>query len=201
MELDNVKKLWEEVNLLKEKQQFNDDKIKEMLKNKGNSVLAKLIWLEKIQLIIAIPLCVLFYFWFRYAFCCNNDYLIWLFVYFLFMVVGIFLAFYKYKMLKSIDVFNTVVSEVFERILKYQRIIQKEKKLGLALVILFLSTFFYFDYRQIHGSEIVWPIIIAGSTIIFISVVLTLFLYNKFYNKRINQIKESLKELEEFEEN
>jgi len=201
MELDNIKKLWTEIDTLKDKQHINEERIKELLKSNQKTALSKLIWLEKIQLIIIAPFCVLFCFLFHKIFGLDGFYTIWMFLYFLFIVAGVFIVFRKYKMLKNINISNMIVKDIFAKISNYQHLLQKEKKLATVLVFALLSAFFVIDYRYLFGSEVIWSQIIFGIVVVLAVTAFTPFLYKKLYNKHIEQIKQSLKELEEFEEN
>ena len=201
MELDNIKKLWTEIDALKDKQHINEERIKELLKSNQKTALSRLIWLEKFQLIVIAPFCVLFYVFFREMVDIGGLYTTWLLVFLLLTVAGVFIVFRKYRMLKNIDVSNMIVKDIFAKISNYQRIVQKEKILAAVLVFVLLAAFFVIDYRHLFGSEIVWSQIIFGIVVILAATVFTPFLYKKLYHKHIEQIKQSLKELEEFEEN
>ena len=200
MELDEIKNLWIENGLLKEKQKVSNYRIKEMLKNKGVSALDKLINTAKIYMIITIPLglflCLLSYKFFE----AGGYYVIWPI---LFLLLSVFLEFkqlFLYRLLKEIDFSTMSVKEVSEKIYKYQSIIQKGRLFGTIFGIVYLGIWYYLYYQLLFGSETNWFFIIFMISMCVVAGFLIQFLYNKLYFKNINQIKESLKELKDFEE-
>lgn len=203
MELDEIKKTWSEVDLLKEKQQLNDNNIKEMLENKGKSALAKLIKRARFQVIVTIPLGLLFCLASRDFFKAGGYYIICpLVVLFLCFLLEPF-RIHLYRLLKEIDFSTMTVKEVSERILKYQNILQKFKICGMIFFAVFGGIWLYLSCKLSFGSEVTgWLInyIIAIAILYLIGLIAMLFFYKKRYINNINRIKESLKELKEFEE-
>ena len=200
MELDEIKKLWNEIDSLKEKQQVNDNKIKKLLKNEGKTALAKLIGLAKFGTIILIPLglflCLLSYKFFE----AGGYYMIYPLVFLLICILMVPLDIYLYRLLKEIDFSTMSVREVSERILKYQNIIRKCEIYGIIVCIVYLGIWYYLFYKLWFGSEIVWSFIIFMIVMCLVAGLSIPFLYKKVYYNNINRIKESLKELKEFEE-
>ena len=200
MELDEIKKLWDEITLLKEKQQVSDNKIKEMLKDNGKSALAKLIKTAKFYTITQIPLglflCLLSYKFFE----AGGYYLIWPLLFLLICILLEPVEIYLYRMLKKIDFSNMTVKEVSERILKYQNIIQKFQMYGTIIGIVYLGIWYFLYYKLIFGSEFIWGFIIFMAAMCLAVGLMIPFLYKKLYYNNINRINESLKELKEFEE-
>ncbi|MCL1821717.1 MAG: hypothetical protein FWG22_02720 [Prolixibacteraceae bacterium] len=199
MEPDEIKKMWKEVDLLKEKQQISDHKIKEMLKNQGKTALAKLIKTANFYRFAMIPLglffCLLSYKFFE----AGGYYVIYPLIFMLLCVLLEPLEIYLYRLLKEIDFANMSVKEVSQRILKYQHILRKCEMYGVIIGVVYLSIWYYLYYKLTVGSEIVWGIIIF---MIAMCVAVGFFIpvaYKKLYYNHISQIKESLKELKEFE--
>jgi len=201
MELDEIKKMWQEIDALKEKQQINESRIKEMLKNEGKTALAKLIKIAKFYTIVTIPLGLLFCLTSYRFFEAGGYYVI---VPLIFLLITLFLEplqISKYHFLKEIDFSGMSVKEVLERILKYENFIQKWRIYGTTGFFIFMGIWFYFYYKLLFGSEIIWGFIIYDAVIYFAGgLILIPFLYKKLYYNNINRIKESLKELREFEE-
>ena len=200
MEPDELKKIWSEMDALKEKVHVSDNRIKEMLKNEGKSALAKLIRISKFYIIAMIPtgifLCLVSYKFFE----AGGYYIIWPLV-FLFLCILIEpLEIYLYRLLKEINFSTMTVKKVSERILKYQNILQKFKMYAMPVGVVYLGIWYYLYYRLIIGSEIVWSLIIY-MIILCLGVLISVpFLYKKLYFNNINRIKQSLEELKEFEE-
>jgi len=201
MELNNIKKLWEEVNLLKEKQQFNDEKIKDMLKSKQETARTKLMKLSIIGAVIAIPVCFLVYL----QICDNFEPGVLRTAFLLGFSFSIAIAvpaeIYSYHLLKGINYSHMTTKNAYERILKYQRLTQKGRLFGIILLVVFVAPYSYFVYKQNFGTEVVWAQIIFLTVIFLGGFVAMHLLYKKLYFERIKQIKQSLKELEEFEKN
>ena len=201
MELDEIKKLWTEIDTLKEKLQVSDNRIKEMLKNEGKSALEKLIRFTKFGIFSVIPLglflCLVSYKFFE----AGGYYMICPLAFLLFCILMLPFDIYLYRLLKGIDFAGMPVREVSERILKYQNIIQKFQMYGTIGFFVYLGIWYFLYYQLCLGSEIVWGLIIFFAAIYLAGgLIMIPFLYKKFYYNNINRIKESLAELKEFEE-
>jgi hypothetical protein len=201
MELDELKKVWAEMETLKAKIQISDNKIKEMLKKEGQSALSKLIRVAKIYIFAAIPLGLL-------ACLCSYDFLeaggYYLIHPVLIMLTCLFmmgLEIYIYRLLKSIDFSTMTVKQVSEKILKYQGIIQKYQKYGTIWFIVFLGTWYFLFYQLIFVffQEIVWEFIIIMAGYVVIGAFVIQLLFKKLFYKNIKKIQESLDELKVFE--
>jgi len=160
MEPDEIKKIWQEMDLLKEKQQVSDNRIKEMLRKEGKSALAKLIQITRFYIFALIPLglffCLLSYKFFE----AGGYYVILPFIFLLYCILMTPFEVYLYRLLKGIDFSVMTVKEVSEKILKYQYIIQKHKIYKMIFGFIFLTTWYYLYYKLALGSEIVWALII-----------------------------------------
>ena len=200
MDLDDIKKVWNEVELLREQKQMSDEKIKMMLKNEGKSALDRLTRLSKIGMIILIPLGL---------FMCLNSYKFFeaggyypicpLFMLLLCIASEPF-EIYIYRLLKGIDLSTMTVKEVSTRILKYQNIVKKAEFYGIILFIIYMAVWLFLHYKLMFGGKMVWGFIIFTGVIYMAGVIAIPILYKKLYYNNINKIKESLKELEEFDQ-
>jgi len=193
--------MWQEIGALKEKQQVNESRIKEMLKNEGKTALAKLIRTAKFYTIATIPLGLLLCLTSYRFFEAGGYYMV---VPLTFLLITLFLEplqISKYHFLKEIDFSGMSVKEVLERILKYENFIQKWRIYATTGFFIFMGIWLYFYYKLLFGSEIIWGFIIYDAVIYLAGgLILIPFLYKKLYYNNINRIKESLKELKEFEE-
>ena len=200
MELDEIKKMWNEIDLLKEKIQVSDNRVKGMLKNEGKTALAKLIKYSKFYTIAMIPLglilCLISYKFFE----TGGYYIIWPLLFLLFCICMEPLEIYLYRLLKEIDFSVMTVKEVSERILKYQDIVQKCQMYGMIFFIVYLGIWYYLYYKLVLGTEIFWPLIIFMIFMCIAGLIGIPKIYKRLYFNNINRIKESLKELKEFEE-
>jgi hypothetical protein len=199
MELDEVKKTWNEMDALNEKLKISDARIKEMLKKEGKSALAKLIRTAKFYTIAIIPLgvllCLLSYDFFE----AGGFYMIWPLLFLLICLLLEPLEIYLYRLLKGIDFHAMPVKEVSEKILKYQDILQKCRLYGTIIGVVYLIIWYYLYYKLIFGSEINWVFIIFMTGMCIAVGIGIQVLYKKLYFNHINRIKESLIELKEFE--
>ena len=199
MEPDEIKKMWQEVDLLKEKQQISDQKIKKMLKNQGKTALAKLIRTANFYRFAIIPLglffCLLSYKFFE----AGGYYLICPLAFLLVSLLMEWLEIYLYRLLKGIDFAIMPVKEVSERILKYQHIIQQTQLYGTMGFMFFTGIWLFLYYTLMFGTEIIWGFIIYMVALYLTGLIVLPILFKKLYYNNINQIKESLKELKEFE--
>ena len=200
MELDEIKKIWSEMDALKEKVQISDNRIKEMLKNEGKTALVKLIKYAKFYTFVMIPLGLLFCLISYSFFEAGGYYVIWPLLFLLICISMEPLEIYLYRLLKEIDFSSMSVREVSERILKYQNILRKCEMYGIVIGVVYLGIWYFLYYRLIFGSEVNWFFIIFMITMCVVVGVSVPSLYKKLYYNNINRIKESLKELKEFEE-
>ena len=202
MELDNIKKLWTEIDTLKDKQHINEERIKEILKDKQKTALSKLTNLAGFGVIIGVPLCVLFYYLFaRDFFDAGGFYAILASIFSLFCLAGFWVEGYKYRFLKKIDLSKMTIKDIFDKILKYERFIQREKTLGIIFLIVFFGTYVYLERLLVYGTGLLLSEIFLAIILISLGAVVVAVAYRILYRKLIEQIKQSLKELEEFEEN
>ena len=199
MELDEIKKIWNEMESLKEKLQISNNKIKEILKKEGESALTKLIKNSKFYVIAMIPLglifCLLSYKFFE----AGGFYIIYPLLFMLLCIIMEPLEIFLYRLLKSIDFVTMTVKEVSERILTYQNIIHKCQHYGTVIFILYLGIWYFLFYKLIFGTEIVWSFIIYLTVLLLSGAFVIQFLYKRLYYKNIKKIQESLTELKEFE--
>ena len=200
MELEEIKKFWNEIDMLKEQQQVSNNRIKEMLKNEGKSALAKLIRTAKFYMIIIIPLGLFMCLLSNKFFEAGGYYIIWPLLFLLMCILLEGLEIYLYRLLKGIDISLMPVKEVSEKILKYHGIIQKCQLYGTGIGIVYLIIWYYLYYQLIFGSEVNWFFIIFMTVMCIVVGVTIPFLFKKLYYNPINRLKESLKELKEFEE-
>ena len=200
MDLDDIKKVWHEVESLREQKQMSDERIKMMLKNEGKSALDKLTRLARIGTIILIPLGLFFCLNSYRFFEAGGYYSICPLVMLFFCIAGQPLEIYVYRLLKGINLSTMTVKEVSTRILKYQNIVKKAEFYGIIFFIIYMAFWIFLYYKLVVGDEIIWGIIISTGVIYTAGLIAIPILYKKLYYNNINKINESLKELEEFEQ-
>jgi len=202
MEPDEIKKIWQEMDLLKEKQQVSDNRIKEMLKNDEESTLAAMMKNAK-SLMVTTPIvgCIIFCLASYKFFAAGGYYLICPLIFILICIF--FVAPFQrnqYRLLKGIDLSNMSATEIMERILKYHNNVQKLKLYSIIFFFVYMGIWNFLNYILQYGSKIIWWLIV-GDIIIYLALGLFLppFLFKKTYYNNINRIKSSLEELKEFE--
>ena len=200
MELDEIKKVWNEMDALKEKLKISDNRIKEMLKNEGKSALAKLIRIAKFYTIFPIPAGLFFCLCSYKFFEAGGYYMICPLAFLLICLLLDPLEIYLYHLLKRINYSSMTVKEVSDRILKYQNIVQKCQLYGMIVFVIFMGIWLYLYYKLCFGSEVIWWFIIYMIVLYLGGIIAIPFLFKKLYYKNINRIKENLRELKEFEE-
>ncbi|MDR2972003.1 MAG: hypothetical protein LBU83_08760, partial [Bacteroidales bacterium] len=153
MELDEIKNKWSETDVLKGKLQVNDNRIKEMLKNEGESVLSKLIRTTKFSIIIPIPAGLLVC---LHSYSCSFEgyYMILPLIFLLICILLVPLNSHRYRLLKGIDYSRMSVKEVSEKILKYQNNVQKWQVYHTIGFFVFLGVWYFLYHKLILGSEI-----------------------------------------------
>jgi len=199
MELDEIKKLWNEIDLLKEKQQISENKIKEMLKNKGKTALAKLIRMAKLDMIWTIPIGLILCLCSYKFFVAGGFYMIFPLLFLLLCILFQPYAIYVYRFLKSIDYSGMAVKEVSDKILKYQNRLKKGELYSSIFGFIYMPIWLYFGYKLYFGSMCTLQLILTYTGYYLLSLTIMPFVMKKLYYNQINQIKESLQELEEFE--
>ncbi len=200
MDLEEIKKIWQEVDSLKKQKQISDARIKKMLRNEGKSALDKLIRTAKIYTIIIIPLGLLICLFSYKFFEAGGFYPVCPLFMLLVCLLLEPLEIYLYRLLKGIDYSTMTVKEVNARILKYQCIIKKCEFYGIIVFIVYMAIWYFLYYKLIFGKEIIWWFIIYTGVIYLAGIMLIPLMYRKLYHRNIHKIKMNLRELEEFEQ-
>ena len=199
MELDEVKKTWNEMDALKEKLKISDDRIKELLKKDGKSALSRLIRTSKIGVIALIPTGLLLCLFSYNFFIAGGYYMICPLAFLLICILAEPIEIYGYRMMKSINFSDMSVKEVSERILKYQHFVHQCQLYGMIGACIYMGIWGYLSYTLSFGSEIIWGFIIYIIILYLATLIAIPFAYKKLFYKHINRIKESLQELKEFD--
>lgn len=196
MELDSLKKSWQEANI---KPAMDEDKIQYMINNQGHSAFSSLLKFEKIGIIavtICLPLSLIF----------KEIELVIL--YLVSVPIMIIWQIYKYKYLKKIDLTSMNILEVSKRITKYKKYLSIEFIIGLVWLIIFCLLFVFkalivdmANIRHIAVEQIETSVIVLSIIGIFILLVITATLLFKFlYLNNIKRIQSAIKEIQDFEQ-
>ncbi len=198
MELEELKNVWTSVDeRLKENEMLNKRMVQEMLNNKSNKSLNKLVNTEMfniIVLLLALPLCI----WLL-----NFRFGNFLFPKIMFVVViavsifGIVWGGYTLKKyLLKID-FSKSIKDNMYYVNKFAIYYRKSKTISYFVIIPVVSALGILSYYELKAPFHLWIFLFVCLTI---GVVTTFWIYKKIYDVNIQSIKKSLEELKELEE-
>lgn len=196
MDLDNLKKDWQATN---PDVRVDDDKIRQMLDNKGKSAFEKLLKVEKYALWASMPcflVAILFYFYFSFGVGIS---------YHILLIFNVLWQLYMINKLKVIDVTQMDVMSVSEAFNKYKkRLVQYIIWGSVISVVWLLYACFTFVYKvYIRDNLDTGSVIVLTSVMLIISfgyaVAFVYFIYSRYYFKNIREIERSIKEVEEYQ--
>lgn len=198
MELEELKNTWASVGeRLKENGTLNKRLVQEMLSNKSNKSLNKLVNTEMfniIVLLLALPPCI----WLL-----NFRFGNFLFPKIMFVVViavsifGIVWGGYTLKKyLLKID-FSKSIKDNMYYVNKFAIYYRKSKTISYFVIIPVVSALGILSYYELKAPFHLWIFLFVCLTI---GVVTTYWIYKKIYDVNIQSIKKSLEELKELEE-
>lgn len=196
MELDSLKKSWQEANI---KPAMDENKIQHMINNQGRSAFSSLLTYEKIGIIIAIiclPLSLIF-----------KDIAL-IILYLISVPIIITWQVYKYKYLKKIDLTSMNILEVSKRIIKYRKYLSIEFIVAIVWAIIFCLLFVFrtivvdiANMKHIAVEQVETLTIVLLLLGILLTLVVTVAILFKFlYLNNIKRIQSAIKEIQEFEQ-
>lgn len=191
MDLDNMKKTWQQTSI---KPQLEEDKIQQMLDNKGKGALDKLLRTEKIFLwmaIIILPLACLLEF--------SRPFISLFFI--AMLVPGCIWQIYKIRFLKKIDTLQMGIVEISAHINRYKKYLLWEITAAIPILIIFMLSYTIFLFHpKDYSYESLRPAIIMATAGIIITIVICIPIYLNLYLKNIRDIERSIQEIKYFEE-
>lgn len=191
MDLDNMKKTWQQTSI---KPQLEEDKIQQMLDNKGKGALDKLLRTEKIFLwmaIIILPLACLLEF--------SRPFISLFFI--AMLVPGCIWQIYKIRFLKKIDTLQMGIVEISAHINRYKKYLLWEITAAIPILIIFMLSYTIFLlHPKDYSYESLRPAIIMATAGIIITIVICIPIYLNLYLKNIRDIERSIQEIKYFEE-
>ncbi|WP_165020165.1 hypothetical protein [Dysgonomonas sp. ZJ279] len=193
MDLDNIKKSWQEREI---KPTISEEKIQRMLDNRGKNALENLMTFEKWILIIAalcVPIIAIF----------EKPYYLMIFCLISF-ICGLTWQIYKYRFLKKINLSEMSILETSIAITKYKRYILREIIVGIIWCIAFTGIVVYERYTTAsnENNPIMYSLITIGATFIIIltCAYIVYVIYRYIYMQNISQIEKSIAEIKDFEQ-
>ena len=189
MDLDNIKKTWQETDL---KPDMDETKIRQMLSNSGQSAFNSLLRYESVGLIATIICLPLGYFMF-------SKYLAVCLTFILPTLLFVCWHIYKLRRLKKVDMATMSITEVSSHIYWYRKAILKEIIFGTIWFFAFFVMFGYYElvYDSVHFNRQLIILVIA----VLIGLAVALIIYRTLYWNNIKKIESAIKEVEEFENN
>lgn len=186
MELDNIKKKWQNAEI---KLDIDNEKIGKMLSNDGHSAYNALLKFEKIGAFAMVICVILGYFVF-------SRYLPVFMVYTVSVFFAFFWQIYKIRKLKQINIGHMTIMEISSKVYSYRKIIFKEFFVGVAWLVLFLIFLGYYELLETPLS--------VGKLIVFtvfslVGVIVVFVLYKVMYWNNIKKLASAIEEIEEFE--
>jgi len=187
MDLDNIKKRWQETEI---KPAITEEKIKKMISNEGQSAFNSLLRYEKIGIIstiLCIPLGYLVF----------EKHLPVAILIVASCIIGLFWQIYKYKKLKKNNISEMGITEISCNFFWYRKALLKEFYTGLVWFVFFFIFFGYFEllYDSVYFYTQLAILIIC----MLIGLGIALLLYKTLFWKNIKKLEVSIKEVEEFE--
>ena len=193
MDLDNLKKTWQETEI---KPTIDDAKIQKMLDNKGQGAFAKLIKYDQLFIKLLIP-CAFAEILFFYL-------SVWLgIIYGILFIYSFFWQRYKIKFMKGFDLSAMGILEASKCILRYKKFIIYEMVVGAIIVIPFFLFYTYYilpdTFPHIHklNDDIsLISFVVSIATSLFFSFLI----YRYMYMNNIKKVQKSINEIKDFEE-
>ncbi|NDW08536.1 hypothetical protein [Dysgonomonas sp. 520] len=194
MDLDNIKSKW---NNLDVEPTISEEKIRRMVDNRGQGALSKLKKMEFIFLFTTLC-CIPFPFIHNMIFVHAQYNTVLKACYIATCLIMFCWQMFKFRYLKNIDFEKQDILTSSKKILRYKMYISYEKWGGAVFAILFMSSFTYTIIGNLPEYARIYFIIYTAIIIAAILFIVFLF-YKKTYRKFIQQIQDSLKEIEDFE--
>lgn len=190
MDLDNLKKTWQETNI---KPNINEESIEQMLNNKTKGSYVQLLKTEKSFLVLAVVLVVcgcLFYF--------VDPYIGILYIA---MLLPTFLwQWYKLNFLKKMDTLKMGIVEISQHINRYRKLIYWEIFGSIPIALAFILLFsIHITKPADYSFDSLRPTLIFIGVVVFITMVIVVPIYKFVYIKNIKHIEKSISEVKEFE--
>lgn len=195
MDLDNIKKAWNENNAIPA---LCEDKIHTIINKRAKTALDKLIYFEIFGCLILLPL--LFVPYLHSIAFPKMPYPVFTKYFFITScVIGFFWQIYKYRLLKKIDISHTDIINCSKYISEYKLYISREMILGVLFVLILIFSFAYSYIDILPGDQNKLKFCIFNAILFILVCSILLFYYKLAYYKRIKHIEASLKEAREME--
>jgi len=198
MELDDLKEVWASVNeRLKENEMLNKRMVQEMLSNKSNRSLNKLVNTEVFNIVVLLsvmPLCI----WLLS--CRFQNFLFPKIMFLVVIVISIFgIIWGGYTLIKyllKIDFSKSVKDNMFY-VNKFAIYYRKGKMVNYLVIIPVISLLGILSYYELKATFYMWVSLSVG---LIIGIGITYWMYRRIYDANIQSILKSLDEIRELKE-
>ena len=198
MELDELKNTWTVLeNQLKKNETLNQQLMREMIHKKSHKSLNRLINIEFVNIILWL-LVIPFFIWIyqRPDFAHLISTKILSVTTILMSILALILSFNGIKNLLKID-FPKSIKDNILYLNKYQIIVKRDKFFTYFVFTPILSLLAMYCYYEFKAKLTLWIFMIVA---LVIAVVITYWMYKKLYDANIQDIKKSLEEMKELNE-
>ncbi|MFT4224211.1 hypothetical protein [Dysgonomonas sp.] len=189
MDLDNIKKTWQQTNL---KSTVDDCKIRKMLDNKGQSAFNSIMRYEKYG-IIGLVVCMLV------AYPLFSEHKLVFYSYLITCLVGVIWQIYKFRLMKNANIAELSITKAAKFYYQYRGMIVKELIVGCVWFFFFIVLFGYFELAPKWNTGRFQYSLMAFIISMSIGLLVGLVLYRKLYWAHFKKIEKSLEEVEDFE--
>lgn len=190
MDLDKLKKTWQETNITPN---LDDSSIERMLNNQGKGAIAALLHTEKLFFKLLIISCLIG--------CALELFHTYISIFFVALLIpGSAWAIYKINLLKKIDPLAMGILEISKAIAHYKKILIWEILTSLPLLILFFALYIPFIIKPIDTTLPKHFVLIGVIVSIVLVAAICIPIYKNMYFNNIKKIEESIKEIKYFED-
>lgn len=189
MDLDNIKKTWQQTTL---RSAIGEEKIQKMLDNKGQGAFNSIMRYEKYS-IVGLVVCMLI------AYPLFSRFMPVLYSYLVTCLIGIIWQIYKFRLLKNANIAELSITKAAQFYYQYKRLIIRELIVGCVWFFFFIALFGYFELAPKWDTNHFQYSLIAFIISMIIGLFVAFFLYRKLYWNQFKKIEKSLKEIEDFE--
>lgn len=187
MDLDNIKKAWQETEI---QSSVTDQRIQQMIDNKGKSAFNSLLRYEKIG-VAALICCIALSFVFRDKWAIG--------VYLITIALAIPWQLYKIKFLKKFDFATMNILETSNRLSRYKKYLIGEVFIGFIWAFAFMA---FSVYRSMYLTNNIplSTVLIMYALMMSLFTISILILYKYMYMNNIKSIQKAIDEVKYFEQ-
>lgn len=201
MELDDMKAMWQQYDkTLQENKILNEQMISMMLEGKSKSALRGILYYEYAGLVMCFILAIIYLLMFNTV--TGNTILFASYIAsFAFIIAGIIMFYFKYRLLSTLDFGRSAVSTTARNIERFRLLVSKERMWSIAASPLIITSTMVVMAKWVRDIDVMdmpdvfLPRILLGIAALIIAL---LVVYRLLYFNSIQKIKANLQEIENF---